>query len=92
MSRVHEQAAALARALEPLIEQHLSALPAPAPKLVKVPVPASPRLVRAAKAVAEAVERLELAKFSSEERPARIALERAARSLRSTLREERSHG
>ncbi|RWE37464.1 hypothetical protein [Mesorhizobium sp.] len=55
----------------------------PVPKHVLGP---TPNVVRHARGVADALTRLDGAKYTSEERPARIALERAARSLREALR------
>lgn len=80
-----EKAAALARALEPLIFSHLSSERTPAPVVMR----ADAALVDAAVLVATAVTKLEQAKFTSGEIRARGALERAAAQLRTQIKQRR---
>ncbi len=78
--RRRASAAALVRALRPLIEQHFEGEPAPEKKTVVVP--ADRRLVEAAAAVTAAVTRLQQVKYTAAEGRARMSLERAALALR----------
>lgn len=82
------KAARLADALAPLIEAHLLSEPAP-PRVVerRVLVAADRMTIDAAKKVAAAVDLLDQTKFvGGREVAARQALERAARSLRTQLK------
>jgi hypothetical protein len=82
------KAARLADALAPLIEAHPLADPAP-PRVVerRVLVTADRLTIDAAKKVAKAVDILDQTKFAGgREVAARQALERAARSLRTQLK------
>lgn len=81
-------AAWLADCLAPLVGD----LPAAPPTVVTrvVLVAADRGLVKAAEHVAAAVDRLVQAKFTPEERPARMALERAAKTLRTEVRRRSS--
>lgn len=85
LDRQREIAARLAAALEPVITEQLTSVP-PAPPVV---IRADARLVEAAAKVAEAVARLKQARHSAAERPARVALERAAGNLATAYRERR---
>ncbi|TPI86384.1 hypothetical protein [Mesorhizobium sp. B2-8-9] len=84
--RERSMAVQLARALEPIVKRQIAAATLPPIVRVKIPLAADARLVRDARAVAEALTRLDGAKYTSDERPARLALERACRSLRETTR------
>lgn len=82
LDRQRQKAAALARALEPMIAAHYTADAAPPPlRAMDRPI------LRAAVALAETVSRLEQSKFGPGEIAARRALERAATTLRQRLRE-----
>lgn len=84
---MRQAAADIAKKLEPMVRRELAkAVPPPVVK-IKVPLAADAKLVRMARGAADALTRLDGAKYTSEERPARIALERAVRSLRETLRD-----
>lgn len=74
----------LANLLGPLLADLPAARPVAAVK--RVYVHADRDLLKAAERVASAVDRLVQAKFTPQEIPARLALERAANSLRTEIR------
>lgn len=88
IERNRKVAAYLADCLAPLVAE----IPAPPPAVVtrEVLQPADRALVKAAERVAAAADRLAQAKFTPEERPARMAMERAAFSLRAEVRRRSS--
>lgn len=83
-----DQADPIARRMVPIIrqmvEREVERLKVPAPK-VKVLTPDA-EIMRACHKVADASDRLAQAKYSSEEIPARTALERAANTLQRVMR------
>lgn len=82
------KARALVKALAPLISEHfLTALPPPAPKPVMYPADAE--IMKACRAVGEAVDRLQRDRFTPAEFPARKALEKRALALREIMEKRR---
>lgn len=77
MMRRRRVAMALVESLLPIVERHLDDIPSPEPVVLRPDAD----LVKAARRVAEASDRLMQAKYSPAEIPARQALERACVKL-----------
>lgn len=73
----------IAAQISPLISQHLARAQAQLqPRVVREP---DPTLIAAARSVADALDRLDQARYSRGEIHARMALEKQARALRKVL-------